>query len=74
MSRLYRVAVKGDPASKGDKSKPVERLIRAISQGQATTFVTKNMVTCEVAEVEDVHRLAKAGVEIEDAMEKAGVQ
>jgi hypothetical protein len=59
---LFRVGVRTDQSKP-----PVEHLVRATSKQQAIEACTRGMVSAEVAEPEDIYRLAKAGVPITDA-------
>lgn len=61
-SKLWRVGIK-HPNEKA----PHEHLVRAASRQQAIDACTQGMVVAEVAEPDDIYRLAKAGVPITDA-------
>lgn len=62
-TRIYRVAISGTTNHFGQI---YERLIRATSQAQATAHAIKGIVVCEIAQPDDMYRLGKSGVEIED--------
>lgn len=59
---LFRVGIRTD-----ESKPPVEHLVRATSKQQAIEVCTRGMVSAEVAEQDDIYRLAKAGVPITDA-------
>lgn len=59
---IFRVGIKSDPTKE-----PVEHLVRAANARQAQDHVTAGTITVEKAEPEDVYRLAKAGVKLQDA-------
>lgn len=62
--RLYHLTIK--PAA---DATPVERLVRAGSRAQAVGHVARQTIACDVAQPDDVYRLATAKVAIEDAAE-----
>ena len=61
-TKIYRVAVRS--AINAD---PQEHLVRATSAQQAQAHVTQGMIVTEVADQDDLYRLAKAGAKLEDA-------
>lgn len=66
-TRIYLVKVN----SSGETT---ERLVRASSQAQASAHVTKDLIECAVAESDDLYRLGRAAVDIEDADQSAAVE
>lgn len=56
----------------GEGEDAKERLVEANNKAVARNFVARDMVKVELAEGEAVHRLAKAGVEIEVATPEPG--
>ncbi len=54
-------------ASKVVDAKMVERLVTAKNQAQAVGHVVKDTIGVELAGTQDIIRLAKAGVELEQA-------
>lgn len=59
---IFRVGIRSDATKE-----PVEHLVRAGSARQAQDHVTAGMITVERADAEDVYRLAKSGVKLQDA-------
>ena len=63
-TKIHRVGIRiGDHLT--------EHLVRANSSQQAQNHVTQGMVTVEVAEPDDIYRLAKDGVKLQDATAQA---
>lgn len=62
---LFRVGIKHP-----NEKQPREHLVRAHTRQQAIDAVTVGMVAAEVADPDDIYRLAKDGVVITDATVK----
>lgn len=62
MARVYKVKVVLDDAAEVAR----EYLVEAENPAHARAHVTRNIVSVELATAQDVHALAKAGVEIEN--------
>ena len=70
MSRIYKVTVQLD--AEGEQAR--EFLVEAENPAHARGHVTRNTVSVELASSKDVHVLAKAGVEIENATNQLSIE
>lgn len=63
----YIVRISSKPAAADAEPVVTERIVRAANQARAIGRVVADSITVEIAETPEIIRLAKAGVELENA-------